>query len=271
MANFPLPVKNVAYILYTGLIQQADTRLLKAAPTLAAGDFKVSIDGGAFANLATLPTVTPAAGVAVKISLSAAEMNGDNIIVTCIDAAGAEWSDQLINIQTATRGVDDLAFPATSGRSLVVDAAGLADANVVKVGPTGAGAAQTAGDIMADTNDIQTRLPAALVAGRMDSSVGAMAAAVITAAAHAAGAIDANALAADIINDIWAGTALTEAYAADGAAATPAQLLYLILALLSEFATSGTTLTAKKLDGVTTAATFTLSDATNPTSITRAT
>lgn len=51
--------------------------------------------------------------------------------------------------------------------------------------------------IQADTDDIQTRLPAALVGGRMDSSVGAMAAAVVTAAAIATDAIDADALAAD--------------------------------------------------------------------------
>lgn len=37
--------------------------------------------------------------------------------------------------------------PATAGRTLVVDAAGLADANAVKVGPTGSGTAQTARDI----------------------------------------------------------------------------------------------------------------------------
>lgn len=37
--------------------------------------------------------------------------------------------------------------PATAGRSLVVDAAGLADANMVKAGPTGSGTAQTARDI----------------------------------------------------------------------------------------------------------------------------
>lgn len=40
--------------------------------------------------------------------------------------------------------------------------------------------------VQADTDDIQTRLPAALVGGRMDSSVGAMAANVVTAAATAA-------------------------------------------------------------------------------------
>src|SRR3990167_4999637 len=65
--------------------------------------------------------------------------------------------------------------------------------------------------------------------------------------------------------------ALTEGYAADGAAATLPQLLYLILAMLTEFAIAGTTLTAKKLDGATTAATFTLDSATTPSSITRAT
>src|SRR3990172_2456930 len=70
---------------------------------------------------------------------------------------------------------------ATAARTRVVDAAGLADANTVKVGPTAAGTAQTAGDIMADTNDIQTRLPATLVGGRMDSSVGAMSAAGVQA------------------------------------------------------------------------------------------
>ena len=37
--------------------------------------------------------------------------------------------------------------PATAGRTLVVDAAGLADANAVKVGPSGSGTAQTARDL----------------------------------------------------------------------------------------------------------------------------
>lgn len=51
------------------------------------------------------------------------------------------------------------------------------------------GTVQTAGDIIGDTNDIQTRLPAALVGGRMDASVGAMAADVVTASAVAASAV----------------------------------------------------------------------------------
>jgi len=56
--------------------------------------------------------------------------------------------------------------------------------------------------VLADTNDIQSRLPAALVSGRMDSSVGAVTASALTAAAFAAGAIDANALANDAVEEI---------------------------------------------------------------------
>lgn len=65
--------------------------------------------------------------------------------------------------------------------------------------------------------------------------------------------------------------ALTEAYATDGSAATGTQLLYMIWSLLAERSVSSTTLTAKKLDGSTTAMTFTLDSGTSPTSQTRAT
>ena len=65
-------------------------------------------------------------------------------------------------------------------------------------------------------------------------------------------------------------TAMTEAYPTDGSTVTPAQALYLILAHLNERTVSGTTITLKKLDGSTTAATFTINDANTPTSITRA-
>lgn len=110
MPSYVTPKKNTAFIFYTALEDQANAGLFKSSPTLAAGDFKVSIDGGALANLATLPTNTPG-GVMVKISLSADEMNGDNITVVCIDAAGAEWYDQLVNIQTSAARIDDLATP----------------------------------------------------------------------------------------------------------------------------------------------------------------
>lgn len=74
--------------------------------------------------------------------------------------------------------------------------------------------------VQADTDDIQTRLPAALSGGRMDSVVNAMATGVVTAAAVATNAIDADALAADAVTEIAAGVSVGSApTAAQNAAA----------------------------------------------------
>jgi hypothetical protein len=66
-------------------------------------------------------------------------------------------------------------------------------------------------------------------------------------------------------------TQMTESYAADGVAPTLAQGIFLTMQNLQDFSFAGTTQTVKKIDGSTTAATYTLDDATNPTSKTRAT
>lgn len=68
------------------------------------------------------------------------------------------------------------------------------------------------------------------------------------------------------VSDIWT-TALTEAYRATGATGTAAQLLYELIAHLGNSSIAGTTKTLKKLDGSTTAKTYTLDDDTTPTSI----
>ena len=66
-------------------------------------------------------------------------------------------------------------------------------------------------------------------------------------------------------------TQMTESYAADAIAPTLAQALFLIQQTIGDFAISGTTITTKRIDGTTTAATYTLDDGTNPTSRTRTT
>jgi len=66
-------------------------------------------------------------------------------------------------------------------------------------------------------------------------------------------------------------TAITESYRANGAAPTLAQFMSEVIAHLGESAISGTTKTISKFDHVTAAETFTLDDATTPSSITRAT
>lgn len=469
----PLPKKNTAYSFVVGLVDQSNRPSFKANPTIASGDFKHSGDGSALANLTNLPAADPASSRLVKIVLTAAEMNYDRVCIQCVDAAGAEWDDVIVYIDTTTRNVDDLCFPTTSGRSIDVTVDGEVGLDWANVGsPTTAvnlsgTTVKTATDVETDTADIQSRLPAALgangnmkadvrdysgtagtfsggrpevntthwggtavasavvganmvqvsgdataadnleaaldgtgsvtitaaitgnitgnlsgsvgsvtgavgsvtgnVGGNVTGSVGSLAtqakadvqaeaeealqtyhldhliasadpgsivansslwaaltsksatpnystynnqtdsqeamrdrgdAAWITAtgfSTHSAadvwsagtrtltalgftlgasdigtGAIDADALAADVITDIWQGTALTEAYATDGSTATPAQLLYMIWSALSEFSISGTTITAKKLDGSTTAMTFTLDSSTTPSSRTRA-
>jgi hypothetical protein len=80
----------------------------QANPTIAAGDFQVSTDGSAFTNLDTIPAVTPASGKIVKVTLSVAEMGGDNVTVVASDAAGSEWDDVTINIQTSANHLDDI-------------------------------------------------------------------------------------------------------------------------------------------------------------------
>jgi hypothetical protein len=57
---------------------------------------------------------------------------------------------------------------------------------------------------------------------------------------------------------------LTEGYPADGAAGTLAELLYLILANVSQFAVTGTNIQALKLNGSTVAAEYTTDHATLP-------
>ena len=101
--------KNATYIFYTGLAQLADPRLLYTNPTIVAGDVKVSIDGGALNNLGTLPTVVPASSNMVKVTLANTEMNGDNITVVFHQAAQTQWGDLIVEIQTATNQLDDLA------------------------------------------------------------------------------------------------------------------------------------------------------------------
>jgi hypothetical protein len=126
MATYFPPKKNTAFRFFVTLVSQANTKVFQTNPTFASGDVKVSTDGAAFANLTTLPVVTPSGGKGVQVDLSASEMNGDNILIVFSDAAGAEWADVSINLQTTVRQIDDLAYPTVSGRSLDVTATGAA-------------------------------------------------------------------------------------------------------------------------------------------------
>lgn len=100
-APYNPPKKNEDFLIRVGLESVALPGNLQVNPTIAAGDWKVDIDGGGFNNLSTLPSVSPAAGRAVLITLSSAEMNGDVITIQGVDATTPkEWADFLLSIPT---------------------------------------------------------------------------------------------------------------------------------------------------------------------------
>jgi hypothetical protein len=176
----------------------------------------------------------PAALVSGRIDASVGAMAADTITASAV-AVGAIASDAFVagainsaaiadNAITAAKVADaaidaaTFATGAITAASLAADAgAEIADAVLdevlsghVGVGSLGKAIADIEVDtsttlqgeidgVQADTEDIQARLPAALVSGRIDASVGAMAANVVTASAIATDAIDADAIAANAI------------------------------------------------------------------------
>ena len=96
-----LPVKNTAFTTYGVLYDWTNPGKIKSNPTIASGDFKISIDGGAFANLTNLPTVTPASSKGVEFDLTSSEMNGEAILIVGEDqTVPPEWAEFSMTIHT---------------------------------------------------------------------------------------------------------------------------------------------------------------------------
>jgi hypothetical protein len=192
MASYNPPTKNADYITYVSLRSFATPGSMQANPTLAAGDVKLYFDGvastlgaGSSANAITLPTVVGAT-VVVKLMLDDTEMNFDNITVVFIDQTSPkEWEDLVINLQTGTAGggasaadiADAVWDEALSGHTTAGSAGkALGDVDTHTDTETGAAAIRAAvglasanldtqlSGIQSDTDNIQTRIPAALTA-----------------------------------------------------------------------------------------------------------
>ena len=100
--------KGQAYEFFVSLVDFADPQNFIVNPTIEAGDFKRSVDGGAFGNLAVLPVVTPPGGSSVKISLNATEMSGDKAVVQGKDVSGEEWGDISIFLDNPQGTTDNI-------------------------------------------------------------------------------------------------------------------------------------------------------------------
>ena len=95
------PIKASSFTFYASVVSQGDANVFQTSVTLAAGDVKISKDGGAFANVGTLPTEIGTSGV-LSCPLSSAEMTADVVVILFNDAAGSEWQDLLVEIRTET-------------------------------------------------------------------------------------------------------------------------------------------------------------------------
>ena len=98
--SYVLVPYGTSHTLHGLQLKDRTTGQFKVSPTLATGDFKIEKDGGAAANLATLPTIVPAGGSSLDVSFSAAELQAKQVTLRGVDAAGAEWDDVVVRLLT---------------------------------------------------------------------------------------------------------------------------------------------------------------------------
>lgn len=173
------------------------------------------------ADTDNLQTRVPAALVSGRMDSSVGAMAANVLTATAINAdaiTAAKVADGTIDAATFAAGAINAAAIAADAITAAkiatnaIDADALATDAVTEI-QAGLATSAALATVQADTDDIQTRLPAALVGGRMDSSVGAMAANTVTAAAIATDAIDSDAIAASAVTEIQAGLATAAALA----------------------------------------------------------
>ncbi|HXH12340.1 MAG TPA: hypothetical protein VNP04_21550 [Alphaproteobacteria bacterium] len=144
---------------------------------------RISKNGGAFAAMTV--TISELENGWYSLPLDTGHTDTLGLLTISISHASAKRVN--LQFRVHARLPDDLAFPATSGRSLQVEADGM---------------------VHADLKEWLGSAPNVLVAGRVDSRPGALANDVITAPSIASGAIDRAAFAADTgLQSIRSGTA----------------------------------------------------------------
>ena len=108
-----VPVVGETYTFYITGLYAAGTANYQANPTIAAGDFQISTNGGAYENPDNLPAVVPAGGYQVRCIVSIAETNaagaGGHIAWRWIDQADDEWDSGGAEVIVHATNLDSLA------------------------------------------------------------------------------------------------------------------------------------------------------------------
>lgn len=111
------PIQGQGTSFNVSLLSQANGQIL-LDPTIEAGDFKVSTDGGSLAQLTNTPSVEPSGSGIVRIELTAAEVGSERFTVVMADTSGGEWKSMNYHESVADASdykadVSDLALEQT--------------------------------------------------------------------------------------------------------------------------------------------------------------
>lgn len=198
-------------------VDQTDGFTAETALTITQPDVRLKKNGGAWAQKAAAQTLSHEENGWYEVTLDATDTNTVGILIVAIAESGAlpVW----IEFQVVEEAVYD-AFYAAAAPGLVGTAQ--TGDNFARLGaPAGASVSADIAAIEAQTDDIGAAgagltaitalLPAALVSGRIDASVGAMAANVLTATAINADAFTAAKFAADVTTEFQTGLATAAA------------------------------------------------------------
>jgi hypothetical protein len=236
-------------LVIDNLIDDLESRL-----TAARAGYLDNLSAGAVAQASTLATVAGYLDTEIAAILAIA-----NKLDTALELDGAVYRFTLNALELAPTGGS---APTAAAIRAEIDsnstqlAAIKAKTDALPTDPADQSIIIAATDaILSAVGDVPTNAELATALAAADDAVLAAVAALPTAAQNAAAVLT---------------TAMTESYSTASGTKTLAQALYEIFGLLGDFEVSGTTLTVKNLAG-TGAATFTLNDATAPTSVTRAT
>ena len=106
-APYNPPVKNEDFMARIALADAANPAAFKATATISSGDFALTKDNGAYTYLDVTSTgnshIVPdsAGGVLLKVYLTAADMNGDNVTLVGRDSTSPkEWADFVLALIT---------------------------------------------------------------------------------------------------------------------------------------------------------------------------
>jgi hypothetical protein len=262
------------------------TSLNSATPAVTVSDktgFSLAANQDVRNVLGTL-TTTERTAIANEVEAQIIDETDSEKVLTAITDKIASVNPSLSGLTVAAiaAGVRDVsnASPAVGSLGAVANAVKAKTDNLPAV-PADESLIIAATDALVTLiNDVPTNAELATALGTADDAVLAQVALVkaktdlIPASPAAVGSAmtvsDKTGFALTSAYDFAKGTvAMTEDYAADGVAPTPAQAFFMMISYLFERSVSGTTMTTKKLDGSTTAMTFTL-DSVTPTSVTRA-